>query len=1326
MAKNGASKQLKTSIAQETPHTSVVSIQGTETAAPTPDTPAVVTTQPEQIAPPEVIHFITENNLFDKSFYEKNRHVKFRTIVEAIEDYQAHGCKILLDPHPLFDSAYYLKNNADVRIAGINPFFHFLSKGYKENRNPHILFDIEYCKSQDERYTDGELNPWVHYVTNFQQLDLNPHPLFDTKFYLDSYPDVSRKGLNPLAHFVCYGYNEGRVPSPYLHSKYSSNSDTSNPILAFLKTSRRKFAPDLSHYLQSTIQKLSDRYTAAQGVSAGSGKAADSSRAELMAFIMENNLFDQAFYERQRDREFDSIEMALEDYDLEGFHLGLNPHWLFDTKYYLSQQTSPLPHDVNPFYHFLKTGYRQNLDPHLIFNMRYCRSQHDDFEDSKVNPWAYFVNETSGFKFNPHPLFDVEFYQLCYGQNLSEPVNPLLHFITDGGKKKWSPSPYFDTAYYATRAKLPPGANPLIHFLRTNGMVASPNPLFDQGYYLTSNPDVRRAKANPFLHYLQSGKREGRQPSLSVDTLKAKYLFFDPARLSRGNWVDRKILVSSHDASRTGAPLIILNIVKELALTHHFDCLCILQEGGALVQEFRKYSTVLELDKLTAELSNSQSALRLFLFAIFDPMPEFALFNSAQSNPLTRIFDHFHIPTFTLIHEFAEPYPTSIIQTLIGKSTCSIFPAKAVLDSALKKIEIEDANAIEARIIPQGIFDNEFPKGDRKVARAMVRNEFGLDENTFICLAAGYVDLRKGCDIFLQVAKEVESRKPGAKIAFIWLGKMETPQRNNYAQWLTLDVEHAGLSESVFFAGERTVVDPYFLAADVFLMLSRQDPFPCVVLEAMAASLPIICFDRGTGSAEIVGSENGFIVPYLDANAVADSVLKLANDDDLRNRMGAANATLVKSDFVYSDYVRKLLDIVASYGREPLRVPSIVKSDKPKVIVPCSDWGVSGVNTAIETFGMALQSLGWDYEVLFTKSEATLTTNQQRELNADPATFKPRLPNVSHKFLSKRNFKNNIELWKHLIAYLERQTPCIMLTGYDYVANAITPALSNNVGVVAWNQSDDNEYYEQVQRLGLYWNKLICVSPQIKNRIIELNPGFAPRTEVVPNSIHIDPAMHFERRRPAETINIVYVGRIVQYQKRILDLIQLSEALEAERINYKLTVIGPDHDGSSKIIEQALDYAIARGKVVLTGSQPKETINQYLVEAHFFVLTSDFEGLSLSLLEAMAAGCVPVVYAMESGIPELIQNGKNGIVLDTRDYNVWARELQHAARSDQYLEMSRSARTTVVEEYCIDTTVSKMERVLRDVLVEIQSRTYERPATIRWKSRFGDVLPPSS
>jgi len=409
--------------------------------------------------------------------------------------------------------------------------------------------------------------------------------------------------------------------------------------------------------------------------------------------------------------------------------------------------------------------------------------------------------------------------------------------------------------------------------------------------------------------------------------------------------------------------------------------------------------------------------------------------------------------------------------------------------------------------------------------------------------------------------------------------------------------------------------------------------------------------------------------------------------------------------------------------------PAILAPNRPsvrrptrKVVIPCSDWNVSGVNASLEAVGKELIRLGWDVEIVFTRDES---------LVVESAGDESHLPAIPYRFLRRR--RHGLQgMWEALIAEIETQAPCIVFMGYDFLANGVAPALTENVGVVAWAQADDGDYYEQVYRLGRYCNAVVCVSECIKRNVNELHPLIGKRAHVIHNSSVWAYDVATSRSARTETMRIVYTGRLVQYQKRVLDYLELARALDRVAVPYTISLIGTfsAHENAQGAFEREAKAHLEDGRIRLLGRMPRARILEALDNQDLFVLLSDFEGFPLALVEAMARGCVPVVAESNSGIPELLKDGDNGLVVRGRDYDEWARLVTDLWRDRRRLSlMAKRARGTVRKQFTVEQAAKKFDELFRRVADEIATGTYERPPSLNWgdeRSMTGDVLPPPS
>ncbi len=173
--------------------------------------------------------------------------------------------------------------------------------------------------------------------------------------------------------------------------------------------------------------------------------------------------------------------------------------------------------------------------------------------------------------------------------------------------------------------------------------------------------------------------------------------------------------------------------------------------------------------------------------------------------------------------------------------------------------------------------------------RASARTALGAAPGELTLLQVARLDYLKDHATAVRTLARVVAQRPEARLVLVGDGP-ERPAVEAAAR-------AAGVDGKVRWLGTRHDVARLLPGADVFLLTSLSEGIPLTVLEAMAAGLPIVATDVG-GLAEVVAhGDTGFLAPARDDEALAGLVLRLADDADLRRRMGHAGRTRVKERF---------------------------------------------------------------------------------------------------------------------------------------------------------------------------------------------------------------------------------------------------------------------------------------------------------------------------------------------------------------------------------------------------------------------------------------------
>lgn len=167
-----------------------------------------------------------------------------------------------------------------------------------------------------------------------------------------------------------------------------------------------------------------------------------------------------------------------------------------------------------------------------------------------------------------------------------------------------------------------------------------------------------------------------------------------------------------------------------------------------------------------------------------------------------------------------------------------------------------------------------------------------VGERKKIFLAIGRLTYQKGFDTLLQIWNEVWRHLPEWKLQIVGSGEDEEFLR----QYI---YEHA--LKNIELIPNTTEIEKFYLDAAIYLMTSRFEGFPMVLLEAKAKGLPIISFDCKTGPNEIISDgESGFVVNMNDIPMFTNKMITLANNEELRLQFANKSLKEIKNFTVQS------------------------------------------------------------------------------------------------------------------------------------------------------------------------------------------------------------------------------------------------------------------------------------------------------------------------------------------------------------------------------------------------------------------------------------------
>jgi glycosyltransferase involved in cell wall biosynthesis len=498
--------------------------------------------------------------------------------------------------------------------------------------------------------------------------------------------------------------------------------------------------------------------------------------------------------------------------------------------------------------------------------------------------------------------FDQNLYLELNPDIIASNINPTIHYLLYGRHEPWRtcslplselPKDFDQNLYLELNPDvLASNINPTAHYLlygrheawRTCTLPLSELPdSFDPELYLKINPDIMSANINPTAHYLLHGRHETGRTCL-FPKIKTSLAYQYNSNVNT-------ILMVSHEASRSGAPILTLNISQQLS--RNYNIVVLLLGDGPLTDSFLQAGAAVISAHSLKETPD-------FCTLVIDQLCKsynfkFAIVNSIESRLVTPALANKFIPTVSLIHEFAACYkrPYDVFKIAALWSTELVFSAKLTLESAIS--EYPELSKRHSHILPQG--RSILPKGDLS-DKQLQHEEQNLRESIrphgsagdlIVVLGAGYVNFRKGVDIFIECAARVLRSADGKKFRFVWIGQGYDPINDaGYSVYLADQIRRCNIQDHVIFLEETALIETVYTEANLLLLSSRLDPLPNVAIDAMEHKIPVLCFDKTTGIADFLISsqlQKYCVADYLDTVDMANKILTLGNSQELRTQV---------------------------------------------------------------------------------------------------------------------------------------------------------------------------------------------------------------------------------------------------------------------------------------------------------------------------------------------------------------------------------------------------------------------------------------------------------
>jgi glycosyltransferase involved in cell wall biosynthesis len=365
-----------------------------------------------------------------------------------------------------------------------------------------------------------------------------------------------------------------------------------------------------------------------------------------------------------------------------------------------------------------------------------------------------------------------------------------------------------------------------------------------------------------------------------------------------------RVLFITHDAHRTGAPLVLLEIMRWLKQNTDWDLNILLGGDGSLKNDFLAIARQFELEnslrKPTMQIASRTLKARLMRrvyrylrnssegLSLEQQLPhpniDLIYSNTVVNGKLLKQLAQLNAPVISHIHEmkylvehFGEEN-WNLVESHTGRF---IAVSQAVKRNLLMKGITERKISV---IYPPLCGERQIPTEEATTA---LRKLLNLNRETEVIIGCGAGFWQKGVDLLVRITSILRHQLNRKNLQALWIGgnRDDVDYRRTQFEIHTQNVQDC----FQFIPHVNNPLD-YINLANVFCMTSREDSFPLVNLEASLLKKPIVCFRQGGGTTEFLGDNCGLTAEYPDCFEFAKRIeFLLENRSAAKNFANAAN-----------------------------------------------------------------------------------------------------------------------------------------------------------------------------------------------------------------------------------------------------------------------------------------------------------------------------------------------------------------------------------------------------------------------------------------------------
>jgi glycosyltransferase involved in cell wall biosynthesis len=358
----------------------------------------------------------------------------------------------------------------------------------------------------------------------------------------------------------------------------------------------------------------------------------------------------------------------------------------------------------------------------------------------------------------------------------------------------------------------------------------------------------------------------------------------------------RKILFVCHIASMSGAPLLLLEIIEAFKNKSPIPFSILIIKDGPLYNQFstlgKTYRWHLKINEPAGLLRNrvrnliTRGVQKIYRIYILFRLRKVSLvfLNTMATGRIQKKLLFLRCKFICYVHELESSIhivsDKEKLKTIVDNTSLFIACSGAVKQNLVSNHNIKNENV---KVFNTAITKVIRDKNEYGHFVSSFKDEYKIPADAVIIGSAGTNEWRKGFDLFLPLVTVYFNLFPHSNVYFVWKGFNEQSANSYfdlYDYW-----RHKANNRIILLPHDDKGIST-IACMDLHLLLSREDPYPLVVLEAASFAIPTICFSDSGGAVEFIEEDAGYSVPYGDLIKMAQKINEMATDNKSRIKIG--------------------------------------------------------------------------------------------------------------------------------------------------------------------------------------------------------------------------------------------------------------------------------------------------------------------------------------------------------------------------------------------------------------------------------------------------------